>query len=230
MYFQQEPALGLVSEAVTRKGPRHQRNEDAYLVNMDVGLFAVSDGMGGHRDGHLASLSFVEELAELTHLEAASLEEKLRGVEAAFLRVNERLFSSYLASPDDDISGCTGLSLIIHDNYAGCLWVGDSRLYLLRGGHLYLVSEDHADEAGRLTRALGANEEILVERRIIETNRGDAFVLCTDGLFKGADETVIANTLAEGGTGAADRLLARAIAGGTTDDITLVVVWFEANE
>ncbi|GAA0783475.1 protein serine/threonine phosphatase 2C family protein [Roseibium denhamense] len=217
-------------EAVSRQGPRHIRNEDAFLVALDTGLFAVADGMGGHRDGHLASRSFVDELKTLKLDGAADIEEKLQRIDAAFHRVNERLFGSYLADPESDISGCTGLTLTLHENYAGCLWVGDSRLYLLRRGHLFLVSEDHSDTAGRLTRALGAAEDMDVERRIIRTEPGDTFVLCTDGLFKGADEELIANTLAEGSEGAADRLLARAIAGGTSDDITLVVAWVDFHE
>jgi serine/threonine-protein phosphatase Stp1 len=220
---------GLEIETATRQGTRHSQNEDNHVSKPEHALFAVSDGMGGHRDGHLASRAFVEELQVIEFADGEGVNERLQRIEAAFHRVNDQLYGSYLENPDADISGCTGLTLIIHDGYAGCQWVGDSRLYLLRQGHLFLVSEDHSDDLGRLTRALGSHEEILVDRRVIEFLKGDCFVLCTDGLFKGASETTIADALADGSAGVADRLVTHAVEGGSSDDVTLITVRLNDN-
>lgn len=214
----------IAAEAATRQGLRHEQNQDCYLVVHQSGLFAVADGMGGHRDGHLASQAFVEELALISFQTGEAFNDKLQCIEAAYHRVNEQLYGSYLDNPVRDISGSTGLTLVVHEGFAGCQWVGDSRLYLLRQGHLFLISEDHSDDMGRLTRALGSNEDMNVDRRVIETLPGDVLVLCSDGLIKGASETEIADTLAQQGVGAADHLAARAVAGGSSDDITIVVV------
>lgn len=220
----EKPILSVSAEATSLQGIRHERNQDSHLLDQPAGMFAVADGMGGHRDGHLASQAFVKDLARLEFANGDTLEDKLDRVEAVYHRVNKQLYASYLEDPALDISGSTALTLVIHEGLAACQWAGDSRLYLLRQGHLFLVSEDHSDDLGRLTRALGSNEDLSVDRRIFEILPADALVLCSDGLFKGASETTIADTLAEQGKGAADRLAEQALAGGSSDDITIVVV------
>jgi len=219
----------LRSEAVTRQGPNHPVNQDSFFADPACGLFTIADGMGGHRDGDLASKATVQAVAQLVNHPAPSHDRQLIELEEAVASVNRGLFASYLAAPENDISGTTSLSLVISGPYASCVWAGDSRLYLLRQQHLFLISEDHADEAGRLTTAVGIDEQIAFGRRTLELIPDDVFVLCTDGLLKGMDETALANMAAEGTFGLADRLIARAVAGGSADDITVITVWAEAH-
>ncbi|ASP35436.1 PP2C family serine/threonine-protein phosphatase [Labrenzia sp. VG12] len=216
-------------EAVTRQGPNHPVNQDSFFADPACGLFTVADGMGGHRDGDQASKATVQAVAQLVNQPAASHDSQLVALEAAVAGVNRELFAGYLAAPENDISGTTSLSLVISGPYASCVWAGDSRLYLLRQHHLFLISEDHADEAGRLTAAVGIDETVGFGRRTLELIPGDVFILCTDGLMKGMDETALANMAAEGTFGLADRLIARAVAGGSSDDITVITVWAEAH-
>lgn len=201
-------------------------NQDTHFADAKSGLFSIADGMGGHRDGDLASQATVQAVAGLAGLPATAHEKQLIAVEAALSKVNQTLFASYLAAPEQDISGTTSLSLVISGSYASCIWTGDSRLYLLRDQHLFLISEDHADELGRLTSGVGISETIsILGRRTVELMPGDVFILCTDGLLKGMDETLLANMTAEGTYGLTDRLIARSVAGGSNDDITVIVVW-----
>jgi serine/threonine protein phosphatase PrpC len=218
------PGVILEAEAATRRSPNHEHNEDAYLVSLEGGLFVVADGMGGHRDGHVASNAVVSVLGQTLQAEL-SFEQKIETAKRAIEGVSATLDAQSHASPDLDISGSTVLALIISDAYACCLWVGDSRLYLFRDDQLYLVSEDHADEDGVLTRAVGSAATIEVDRRILEISDGDIFLLCSDGLLKGMDEVALADLLASTGEAPADRLLAKSIAGGSNDDITVVIVW-----
>lgn len=219
----------LEAEAVTCRGLSHDKNDDAYLVNIDCGVFCVADGMGGHRDGHIASNAVVS-LIERTLDPAAPFEAKIGNATRAVESVNAMLHAQTLGNPELDICGTTFLSLIVSDGYACCLWVGDSRLYLFREGELYLVSEDHAGADGVLTRAVGSAASVDVDRRILEIESGDVFLLCSDGLLKGMSEDDMAELVGGAGEAPADRLLAKSVAGGSADDITLILVWIGARD
>ncbi|MEM5581704.1 PP2C family serine/threonine-protein phosphatase [Roseibium sp. AS2] len=215
----------LRTEAATRQGPNHPVNQDSHFSDPATGLFTVADGMGGHRDGDLASQATVLAVSQLVSLPATGLDNRLIALESAISHVNKALYADYLSAPEQDVSGATSLSLIVDGTHASCIWAGDSRLYLLRQQHLFLISEDHADAAGRLTSAIGIGENITFGRRTLELMPGDVFILCTDGLLKGMDETMLVNMAAEGTFGLADRLVARSVAGGSSDDITVITVW-----
>lgn len=219
----------LEAEAATRRGLSHDTNDDAYLVNIDCGMFVVADGMGGHREGHVASNAVVS-LLERTLDPAASFEQRVENTTRVVESVNTMLYGQVLENPELDICGTTFVSLIVGEGYACCLWVGDSRLYLFREGHLYLVSEDHAGADGALNRAVGSGATVEVDRRILQISDGDVFLLCSDGLLKGVGEDDIANLLDGAGEAVADRLLAKSVVGRSSDDITLVLIWIGARE
>jgi serine/threonine protein phosphatase PrpC len=210
------------AESATTRGRQHVRNEDACHIDIDSGLFAVADGMGGHRDGHLASAALIAALEAIGD-PAAAFEQRIDMATMAIETANRGLYDDYLAAPGSDIMGSTVLTLILGDRHACCLWVGDSRLYLFRHQWLYLLSEDHA-ESGALVRAVGSAASVKVDRRILERQDGDIFLLCTDGLLKGIGEDEMAGLLAEPGERQAERLVAKAIAGGSNDDITVILV------
>lgn len=211
------------AEAATRRGNSHVHNEDAYMVNLGERLFAIADGMGGHRDGHVASRTVIAALEQ--RAVAMSLETRIDNATRAVEEANAALFGQTLANPTLGISGSTAVTLLIGEDYACCLWVGDSRLYLIRKEQLYLISEDHATLDGALTRAVGSAARVEVERRIVELADGDLFLLCSDGLLKGMNEQELIAILCDGRENAADRLLAKSVAGGSADDITLILVW-----
>lgn len=216
--------LVLEAAVATRRGVSHDRNQDAFAVDVAGGFFVIADGMGGHRDGHVASNAVVSILGH-TLMPDASFEDKIDSATRALVSVNATLYEQSLSQAETDICGSTVVSLIVGDAYACCLWVGDSRLYLSRGKDLYLLSQDHAAFNGTLTRAVGSSADLDIERRIIEIETGDIFVLCSDGLLKGIEEEEITAMLSQPGEAPADRLLAKAVAGGSLDDITLVLVW-----
>ncbi len=199
------------------------------MVDLDGRLFAIADGMGGHRDGHVASRTVIASLQQ-RGATTSPLEARIGDATYALEEANAALFSQTLANPAAGISGSTAVVLLVGEDYACCLWVGDSRLYLMRNEQLYLISEDHATPDGTLTRAIGSADKVEVERRIVELADGDLFVLCSDGLLKGMDEHELIGILCEEKENSADRLLAKAIAGGSVDDITLVLVWALADE
>jgi serine/threonine protein phosphatase PrpC len=220
----------LEAETASRRGRTHVQNEDAWHVDIDGGLFAIADGMGGHRDGHLASAAVVAALAASATPEG-SLQDRVDLATSAIEDINRTLYDQHLEIPGSDIMGSTVLAVVLGSRHACCLWVGDSRLYLFRRQCLYLLSEDHADShGGALTRAVGSAPDVVVDRRVLELQDGDVLLACTDGLLKGISEDEVANLLALNDKVLAERLVAKAIAGGSNDDITVILIWVDLDD
>jgi len=192
---------------------KREHNEDSFLVNEELGLFVVCDGMGGHAGGETASrlavqtverellsarlrvdnpFASVAPLAE-TPL-AGALREAVEGSCAAVFRTSKM-------NPELHGMGTTCICLLVHDSYALVGHVGDSRAYLVRDGEVLQLSEDHSlvneqvraglltPEEARvsrlkniITRSVGFEEDVLVDILGIETQAGDRFLLCSDGL------------------------------------------------
>lgn len=227
------------SAGVTDRGLARQANEDAFLLCPDVGLFAVADGMGGHRGGQVASAAVIEALAAVPPAPTANA--LLEGAMGAIIQSNAHIHALGQAG---GLMGTTVAVLLLSDRYFACLWAGDSRLYRLRGGSLDQLTQDHnlaaeAVAAGRLaaddaesspdrnvlTRAVGVAPELEPGFARGEVEAGDVFLLCTDGLPKVATDAEVAAIL--GGAdpdGAVAELLRLTLARGAPDNVALVVV------
>ena len=164
----------LMAWAATHPGAVRTRNEDSMVNRPDLGLWAVADGAGGHTSGDVASRMAAEALNAIPiGLSSGSLlteiRRRLSETHAALLTVVEGEPSSLCAT--------TVVILVVRDGHFACLWAGDSRAYLLRGGELSQINRDHslvqemvdkgelaADQAEShpyanvITRAVGAGE------------------------------------------------------------------------
>jgi len=144
------------SAARTDVGMKREHNEDSFLVNEDLGLYVVCDGMGGHAGGETASRLAVQTIekelmsaklrvddpfAAQTGLPesplAGALREAVEGACAAVFRTSR-------ANPDLAGMGTTCISLLVHGDHAIVGHVGDSRAYLIRDGQVWQLSEDHS--------------------------------------------------------------------------------------
>ncbi len=232
------------STARTDKGKVRKRNEDAVLDLPERGLWVVADGMGGHQNGALASRLIVEEMLELP--DQMRLDERLRGVRDCLYRVNRLLGHDITVTADrpDSIMGSTVVMLLAEGERAICVWAGDSRCYLWRSGRLFQLSRDHclmqevmeeqqmsAEEAAShpsaraLTRAVGANDELMLDVVDFTVYPGDTLLLCSDGLYQDVSKTAIGDALALGTTEqAVQRLFKDALDGPARDNISAVVV------
>jgi protein phosphatase len=161
------------------------------------GIWAVADGMGGHAVGDFASRAIVQALSSLP--EPDSLDGAAANARLAMQTVNQLLIDEALRMKVRVI-GSTVVMLLACERRCSCLWAGDSRLYLFRGGHLKQLSRDHsqverlarglitAEEArhhpahNTITRAVGAAATLDLERLTLEIGDGDVFLLCSDGL------------------------------------------------
>ena len=216
-------------------------NEDALLDQPEQGLWAVADGMGGHSLGEFASSLAVKSLMNLPAAE--DLEQRV-GVALALLQeVNRRLRAEALRR-EVPLIGTTIAALVAAGRLCSCLWAGDSRIYLYRAGRLKQLTRDHSHlEAARsrhvsrtddtlerpranlITRALGAEDALQVDRTTVELLDGDIFLLCTDGLSNEVRELSIQQALLPGICAlACEALVAMALDREARDNITAVVV------
>lgn len=229
----------LVSSALTHQGTVRTRNEDAFVDRGDIGLWAVADGAGGHGAGDVASAAVIGALADLPPGLSAS--EMLAQVRLRIGAVHTDLQRRGAASTNRDLIASTVVVLIARGSHFACLWAGDSRAYLLREGSLCQVTRDHSavqemveagliaaedaeshPEANIITRAVGAEDALELDKVSGRVAPGDRLLLCSDGLFKALTEGDIETRLAAGE--GADALVAAALAAGARDNVTAVVV------
>jgi protein phosphatase len=236
------------STALSDVGRRRQANEDRYAVAAELGLFLVADGMGGHRAGQLASRlaaeTAVKALEELQGSEMA-LTERLR---CSVTAANREIFNTAQAKPEFQGMGTTLVSLLVADGRVALAHVGDSRAYLVRGGKIRQLTDDHSvvgelirqreitPQAARvhphrhvLTKALGVRREVVPDLAELTAVPGDLFVLCSDGLTGLVHDEEIAEAAASSDdldTICAD-LVECANSRGGEDNITVVLVRYE---
>ena len=227
--------------AATDKGCVREENEDSFLVASHLGVWAVADGMGGHEHGRLASQLVVKELERIRPAQSAA--ELREHCEAAVLAANARVQG--LSSARGGVTiGSTLVALLIHEKFYACIWSGDSRMYLLRGGQITALTRDHTeladliakgvltDEEARnwprrhvITRAIGVAPEPELEMISGTLEDEDTFVLSSDGLTTHVNMAEIGEIVAtQEPQAACDRLLQLTLERGGTDNVTMVIV------
>lgn len=235
--------LAWTSWAVTDVGTVRAANEDAFVDRPANRVWAVADGAGGHDHGEVAANALKAALEAPLDGSGADLVAEIRTRVAA---VHETMRAR--AAAEQERTGrpvtiaSTLVVLMAMNEHFACLWCGDSRAYLLRGGHMVQISRDHslvqelvdsgalaAEAAERhphanvLTRAIGADgADPELEKITGRAEPGDRFLLCSDGLFKVLDPTAIAAAAA--GPDPARTLIDAALRGAARDNVTAVVI------
>ncbi len=148
--------MKVVSAGLTDVGRKRTHNEDSYLIDEELQLFVVADGMGGHAGGGTASRLAVEtidrelrrirEAKESPFVAATALQESPlpESVRSAVERACLSIFHAAQEDPRLAGMGTTVISLLVKDEYAFFAHVGDSRAYLIRGDLIQQISEDHS--------------------------------------------------------------------------------------
>jgi serine/threonine-protein phosphatase Stp1 len=225
----------------TDVGLRRKVNEDALLVRTERGLWAVADGMGGHDAGDVASSKVTESLLELPR--ADDLDQLVESAIAALKKVNADLISLAGAKGSDRSIGSTVVGLAIADGQFRCFWAGDSRGYRIRDRQIVQLTRDHSlvqdlvdsgmlqpDEAvdhpnsNIITRAVGVAEELRVDTVSGDVQRGDQFLLATDGVTRLIDDQELAMELSTNPPAhAARKLIETVLARGAPDNASLII-------
>ena len=230
--------MRVTAAAATDVGLVREGNEDSYLT--EGPLFAVADGMGGHRGGEVASQLAVETLEKLFKEGAGDLPDQVQ-------EANRVVFERSVLDRKVAGMGTTLTAALVEGDRVRLAHVGDSRAYLLRDGTLRLLTEDHTlvhrmvsegeiskEEAEThpqrsvLTRALGVDTVVDVDDDSLQVRPGDRLLLCTDGLTSMVSEDEIEDVLrtVPDPQEAAQRLVRVANEAGGVDNTTVVILDF----
>lgn len=248
----QPPDCEIAAGALSDAGRHRKVNEDYYQFTAagdcramdDRGALAiVADGMGGHAAGDVASRMAVEVINRFYYASSGTAPEALQ---KAFDKANRAIYKSAQSNPQLNGMGTTCTALALRNGAAYCVHIGDSRLYLVRSGEIYLMSEDHSAvmelvrrgemsrEAARehadrniILRALGTRPEadLTIWKEPFPVRAGDCFVLCSDGLSDPVSDDEIKQAVSSTQpVSACEQLVALAKERGGHDNITVVVL------
>jgi len=234
--------MALAATGATHQG-RRSTNEDTWLIDQNLGLLVVADGMGGHNAGEIASALAVKVIQEFLTDSGAPPTPAL--LEEAVEVANERILSDAARQPDHAGMGTTVVAALVSGGRAFYISVGDSRLYLWRGGLLTQLTRDDSwlaealgeDEGARaqsmgthpmrhvLTRVVGLRPELQASAAECAFEANDCLLLCSDGVHGVVPHDTLAEILGSERTVAdiAEHVVRSAISRGATDNATVVV-------
>ncbi|HEX2289976.1 MAG TPA: PP2C family serine/threonine-protein phosphatase [Pseudonocardiaceae bacterium] len=199
------------------RGQVRERNEDCWSADADLGLFIVSDGMGGRPAGEVASEVVVAALPTLVahhfsaepDLAAPDAPQRLRTV---LTELSAEVREGSQDTPRLAGMGATAVAALVSASQATALiaHVGDSRAYLLRERSLHRLTRDHSlaqalidagaitdqqaaghPARGQLTRHMGMAGEVSPDARRVALQPDDRLLLCSDGLTGMLDDAQI---------------------------------------
>ncbi len=193
-------------------GKVREHNEDTIGIDNDIGLLVLADGMGGYKAGEVASgiavktiMSLVKEAYEHQDMSAPDNESGLSRpsivLRDAITRANKIIYQTAKIQPQCEGMGTTVVACLFRNNRISVAHVGDSRMYRLRANRYEQITLDHsllqelvdrgfysqaeaqrASNKNYVTRALGVENTVDVEIHEYPVNKGDYYLLCSDGL------------------------------------------------
>ena len=229
------PAAAIQSIALTHVGRVRAINEDRVLDLPEAKLWAVADGMGGHQSGDVAAQIAVDALRALASSGPPSSGDAIL---AALQSANKHIYDRYPEA--ERRSGTTIVAASLIDDRLEIFWAGDSRAYRLRSGMWQLLTRDHSivqqmvdsgalapsaaahhPKSNVITRALGVDAEVVIDRLATMFLPGDVIMLCSDGVSRSlALEVAAAPSMAV----LAQSVLNLALASDGSDNASLVLI------
>ena len=204
--------MRVVAAGQTDVGCVRKHNEDNFLVDNELGLFVVADGLGGHAAGEVASQIVVERIGQFIahtveqdrtwpHDYDASLPYDGNRLKAALLLSDQAILEDIRIHPERESMGSTVVACLVQGDRVTLVHVGDSRAYLLNSDGIRQITRDHSwvaeqvangiltsDEARKhpfrnvITQALGNGGDLDVAVQELQTQEMDRILLCSDGL------------------------------------------------
>jgi len=180
-------------------GQKRSNNQDSFIVAPKLSLFAVADGMGGHSGGEVASAMAVKTLEKVFQESSSKKTIERRLVEASHL-ANQVIYEHSHKEQALRGMGTTLTATAVEWPWLYVTQVGDSRCYLYREGELFQLTEDHSQyyellRAGMIqeiedygvqknviTRSVGYERNVNVDLYARRMERGDRYLICSDGL------------------------------------------------
>ena len=233
-------------------------NEDSFLLAPDHGFVAVADGMGGYQRGDVAAQLACNVIKEAltAHKHVVDLYRRAPSeasqsavrtmMDTAMQRACKEVHEAAIAMTGKGGRMGTTMDIVMQaGNTAFISHVGDGRIFLLRGGEIHQLTQDHtlaaqqaaegvpvADITGKnvITRALGVFPNVLVDAMAFDLNVGDRILICSDGLYRYIDEDELMDEVPKAGVAeTVDRLIGMANQRGGRDNISVVVIEAEGD-
>jgi protein phosphatase len=237
---------GLSAGGETHRGHVRETNQDIIVVEPRLGLYAVLDGMGGHRAGGVAARMAGTAMVDILRTAPPSWWQQPRALLRGIL--SEAAVTVHAAAQQrrayEGMGTTVVACLIVEPRRVVICHAGDSRAYLLRDRELVALTRDHTvaqqlmDSGARripkaarhtLTRNLGAYPGVAATGHEQELQPGDRLLLCSDGLYRGASINAIRRVL--GADEAPDRiakqLVELVLRGKAYDNVSAVVITVE---
>jgi serine/threonine protein phosphatase PrpC len=225
--------VGFRSAAASDVGLVRKINEDAFVERSEVGIWAVADGLGGHRDGEVASRMVCDALAEL--VPDPTFENTIEAAREQLQSVNDYLLRTGTHATLADRSASTVVMLMIRGHSCAVLWAGDSRLYRWRPGKLERLTRDHSlddlqglggqETSNAITRAVGVQPILALDMIREKAVAGDRFLMCSDGLTRTVPESEIELLMESADIeSVVQKLVSATLAAGAPDNVTVLVV------
>jgi len=234
--------FSISSAGVTDVGTVREINEDNFIIRRHLCLWAVADGMGGHARGDFASETVANSLG---HVRPWSQPRQLMHDVVARLEDANNILQNAAAEDGSSAIGSTVICMLALETQGIIVWAGDSRAYRVRTERIEQLSKDHSvvedlvdagllkaedaedhPHAHVLTRAIGAADALELDFETIDLQRGDKYLLCSDGLTRVISNNELLRVLMteRDSDVACRRLIDMAIERGASDNVTAVVV------
>ena len=237
----------MYSVALTDVGRKRLVNQDTvYISDTPVGvlpnLYIVADGMGGEKAGDYASKSLIGYM--LTYIEH-TIKMPVTAIQGAIEYANANLFAEGSKNPNLSGMGTTVVAASIIDNTLHVFNVGDSRCYVLDENSISQITKDHylvemlvskgeitresaeyKENKSKITRAVGAEERVLIDSFEVDLTGNEYVLLCSDGLTNMVDDRKIFNIISSsaGVKSSAKRLVEEANLSGGSDNISILLI------
>ncbi len=235
--------------AASHVGRVRSNNQDSGYAGRH--LFVVADGMGGHAGGDVASALAIQAISQ-TDAPFETVEQARDALESALLAANRELAETVSEHPELTGMGTTVSGLVRVGGRMALAHIGDSRVYLLRDDTLSQITKDHTFvqrlvDSGRITpeeAAVHPRRSVLmrvlgdvdlspdIDTDVLDTNPGDRWLLCSDGLSGYVTDERIAEILREtpDSDAASQALIQASLDNGAPDNVTVVVVGVDESD
>ena len=248
--------LLIQAAAITDVGVVRTNNEDNFGYDLRHGIFVVCDGMGGQAAGEMASKIAVDTVlnhydrspdddAQVFGRDFGSVSRRANKLADAIQLANQAIHQAAVQHPQQAGMGSTIVAVSAWGSRFSIANVGDSRIYLIRGGGIQQLTNDHslvmeqvrrglitAEEAEHskmqnvIVRALGTEESVEPDLADHELRMGDILLLCSDGLSRFVKEEQIVEVVGRATNleKACTELIELAKTGGSDDNITCLLL------
>ncbi len=204
--------MGIRAAGSTDVGCVRKHNEDSFMLDIDLGLFVVADGLGGHAAGEVASQIVVDTVARFVGATMEkdrtwpveydpSLSYDGNRLKVALLLSDQAIAADIRQNPERETMGSTVVAGLLNGPKITLAHVGDSRAYILGPEGIHQVTRDHSWVAEQvangiltpsearvhpfrnvITQALGNGGDLDIEVQNLELSKSERLLLCSDGL------------------------------------------------